>query len=60
VRTLTLRSGIRTRIAERGPLDAPPVVMLHGWGASLYMYRHAFERLPASGLRTIAVDLRGY
>lgn len=60
VRTLSLRSGIRMRVAERGPADAPAVVMLHGWGASLYMYRHGLERLPELGLRTIAIDLRGY
>jgi pimeloyl-ACP methyl ester carboxylesterase len=60
VRTVALRSGIRMRVAERGPADGAPVVMLHGWGASLYMYRHALERLPLLGLRTIAVDLRGY
>jgi len=60
VRTLSLRSGIRMRVAERGPADGPAVLMLHGWGASLYMYRHALERLPELGLRTIAVDLRGY
>lgn len=34
--------------------------MLHGWGASLYMYRHAFARLPRFGVRVIAVDLRGH
>ena len=34
--------------------------MLHGWGASAYMYRHALELLPRRGMRTIAVDLRGY
>jgi pimeloyl-ACP methyl ester carboxylesterase len=60
VRTLSLRSGIRMRVAERGPMDGTRVVMLHGWGASLYMYRQALERLPALGIRAIAVDLRGY
>lgn len=48
------------RVTERGPATAPPIVMLHGWGASLYMYRHALEMLPALGSRSIAVDLRGY
>ena len=60
VRTLTLRTGIQMRIAEHGPLHGPTVVMLHGWGALLYMYRHALDRLPAAGFRTVAVDLRGY
>jgi len=48
------------RIAESGPSDGRPVVMLHGWGASLYMFRHALDRFPRAGIRAIAVDLRGY
>jgi len=60
VRTVMLRSGVRLRVAESGPAGGAPVVMLHGWGASLYMYRHALERFPVAGIRTIAVDLRGY
>ncbi len=60
VRTIALRSGVRLRIAESGPSDGRPVVMLHGWGASLYMFRHALDRFPRAGIRAIAVDLRGY
>jgi pimeloyl-ACP methyl ester carboxylesterase len=48
------------RVAERGADDASPVVMLHGWGASLYTFRHAFSLLPPLGFRVSAVDLRGY
>ncbi len=48
------------RIAEAGPADGTPTLLLHGWGGSLYMYRHALERLPMYGIRAIAVDLRGY
>lgn len=59
-RTLTLATGVRVRIAESGPRDGPPLVCLHGWAGSLYMYRHALELLPAHGVRVIAVDLRGY
>ena len=60
VRYLQLSTGVRLRVVESGPADGQPVVMLHGWCASAYMYRHAFERLPPAGLRAIAVDLRGY
>src|SRR5678816_822169 len=60
VRTVALKSGVRLRVAESGPSDGRPVVMLHGWGASLYMYRHALDRFPRAGIRGIAVDLRGY
>jgi pimeloyl-ACP methyl ester carboxylesterase len=59
-RFITLSTGLTVRVAESGPSDGKPAVMLHGWGGSLYMYRHGLERLPAFGVRTIAVDLRGY
>ncbi|HEY4307280.1 MAG TPA: alpha/beta hydrolase [Gemmatimonadaceae bacterium] len=55
-----LPSGIRLRVAEAGPRDGRPVVLIHGWGASMYMYRHALDALPRLGMRTIAVDLRGF
>lgn len=57
---VTLPTGVRLRVVESGPSDGPPVLMLHGWGASLYMFRHAVALLPAQGFRAIAVDLRGY
>lgn len=59
-RTLMLASGIRVRIAESGPADGPPVVMLPGWGGALYMYRHGFDALARRGCRVIAMDLRGF
>jgi pimeloyl-ACP methyl ester carboxylesterase len=58
-RFLSLPTGVTLRVAERGPRDGIPVVMLPGWGTPLYTYRHALERLPAHGARAIAVDLRG-
>jgi pimeloyl-ACP methyl ester carboxylesterase len=60
VRMIDLPTGVRVRVAERGPDRGMPVVMLHGWGASLYTFRHAFESLPARGIRVIAPDLRGF
>ena len=59
-RFVQLPSGIRLRVAESGPPDGSPVLLLHGWGGTLYMYRHAFDLLPRLGLRTIAIDLRGF
>jgi pimeloyl-ACP methyl ester carboxylesterase len=55
-----MASGISLRVAESGAADASPIVMLHGWGASLYTFRHALSILPARGFRVIAVDMRGY
>ena len=59
-RYVKLSTGVRLRVVESGPQSGRPVVMLHGWGASAYMYRQALTLLPARGLRAIAVDLRGY
>jgi pimeloyl-ACP methyl ester carboxylesterase len=59
-RTIRLSSGVHVRVSESGPRHGPPVLMLHGWGASLFMFRHALALLPAHGFRAIAVDLRGY
>jgi pimeloyl-ACP methyl ester carboxylesterase len=59
-RSISLANGMCLRIAESGAPDANPIVMLHGWGASLYAFRHALSILPARGFRVIAVDLRGY
>ena len=60
VRYIELSSGVRARVAIAGPDDGVPVLLLHGWAASLYLFRHGLERLPAYGVRAIAVDLRGF
>ena len=59
-RHVTLAGGLRLRLAEAGDPAAPPVLLLHGWGASLYMWRGWFAPLAAAGLRPIAVDLPGH
>ena len=59
-RMVTLRSGFVLRVAESGAADAPPVLLLHGWGASIYMWRAWFAPLAEMGYRAIAVDLPGH
>jgi len=59
-RFVELPSGIRLRFAESGPPDGDAVLLLHGWGGTLYMYRHAFDALPRLGMRAMAIDLRGF
>src|SRR5512146_2730735 len=59
-RILSLRSGLRVRLLESGPADGPTALLLHGWGACSYSFRHALELLPNHGIRTIAADLRGF
>ncbi len=60
VRSATLPDGTRFRIAEAGEADAPPVVLVHGWGASLYMWRAWFEPMARAGWRVVAMDLPGH
>jgi pimeloyl-ACP methyl ester carboxylesterase len=57
---IALRTGVTVRVLSSGPPTGPVVLMLHGWGAWGYTFRHGLELLPRRGLRTIAVDLRGF
>ena len=50
--------GIRLHVAEGGPADAPPVVLLHGWPQHWFMWRHVIPHLIADH-RLIVPDLRG-
>jgi pimeloyl-ACP methyl ester carboxylesterase len=59
-RMIELSTGVRVRVAEAGPVSGPPVVMLHGWAACLYTFRHALDLLPVLGFRVIAADMRGF
>lgn len=60
VEYLVLASGVRLRVVESGPGDGAPVVLLHGWGASVYMYRFLLADLAARGFHAIAIDFRGH
>ena len=55
-----LRSGIRVRVVERGDPTSPPIVLIHGWGCSVYVFRNNMPALAESGLRAIAIDLKGH
>lgn len=60
VRRATLSDGVALRVAEAGPTTGTPVLLLHGWGASVYMWREWFAPLAAAGRRVIAIDLPGH
>jgi pimeloyl-ACP methyl ester carboxylesterase len=59
-RRVSLGNGTSLRVAEAGDPSAPPVLLLHGWGASIYMWRAWFAPLAAAGRRAVAVDLPGH
>jgi pimeloyl-ACP methyl ester carboxylesterase len=55
-----LRSGLKVRVVERGDPESPPVVLVHGWGCSVYVFRLNMPALAEAGFRVIAVDLKGH
>jgi pimeloyl-ACP methyl ester carboxylesterase len=59
-RHLSLSSGVRVRIVEGGVTSGPPIVFVPGWGASAYMFRHAFDELVPLGMRLIVIEQRGF
>jgi pimeloyl-ACP methyl ester carboxylesterase len=52
--------GTRLRIIDAGPRGGVPVVFIHGFGASLYSWRHTLPPVVAAGYRAIAFDNRGF
>jgi pimeloyl-ACP methyl ester carboxylesterase len=59
-RQVVTASGLRVRVAQCGDSHAAPLLMLHGWGCSLYAFRFLFEPLAAIGYRAVASDLKGH
>ena len=59
-RRVSLPDGLTLRVAESGAAGATPILLLHGWGASVYMWRDWLAPLAAAGLRAIAIDLPGH
>src|SRR6202521_2770988 len=55
-----LRSGLKVRVVERGDPESPPVVLVHGLGCSVYVFRRNMPALADGGFRVIAVDLKGH
>ncbi len=60
VRFVTLVTQTRVRVLESGSAGDLDVLMLHGWVASAYSFRHQLRSLPSVGARCLAVDLRGF
>lgn len=59
-RYVTLESGLVLHVAESGERGNEPVLLIHGWGASIFMWRGWFAPLAAAGRHVIAIDLPGH
>jgi pimeloyl-ACP methyl ester carboxylesterase len=57
---VTGSSGVRLAVRTAGPVDAPPVVFLHGWAQSSRAWSHQLTGRLADAYRLIAADLRGH
>jgi pimeloyl-ACP methyl ester carboxylesterase len=51
-------AGTRLRLIDTG--TGPAVVFLHGFGASIYSWRHQLEPVLQAGHRVVAYDNRGF
>lgn len=54
------REGLVLDVLDSGPLDGPPVVLLHGFPQRAASWAAVSTRLHEAGLRTLALDQRGY
>ena len=60
-RTTTMRRGTLTfDVHDDGPADGPPVVLLHGFPEDSTCWSRVAPLLHDRGLRTVALDQRGY
>jgi len=43
-----------------GPIDGPPIILVHGWPEIAYSWKNTVPALVKAGFRVIAYDLRGF
>ncbi|MGH7655890.1 MAG: alpha/beta fold hydrolase, partial [Gemmatimonadaceae bacterium] len=59
-RRVTLAGGLGLRVLEAGPPDGTPLLLLHGWAISAYLWRHNIAALAGAGYHLLAPDLPGH
>ena len=57
---MTIANGLGLRVLESGPAGGAPLVLIHGWAISAYLWRHNIAALAGAGFRVHAVDLPGH
>jgi pimeloyl-ACP methyl ester carboxylesterase len=60
VRTVELATGVRVRVLEAGSKEGDPLVLVHGWAVTSYLWRRNILALARGGRRVIAMDLPGH
>lgn len=51
---------VELAVTEAGPVDGPPVLLLHGFPDNRHLWSHQVQALAAAGHRVLAPDLRGF
>src|SRR5581483_1936567 len=51
---------LKVAYAEAGPVDGPPVILLHGWPYDIHSFVDVAPLLAAAGFRVLVPFLRGY
>jgi len=59
-RQVSIGGGNSLRAIESGPPGGPAVVLVHGWGASVYSFAEMLPALASAGYRAVAIDLPGH
>ena len=59
-RRVQIGNGLALRVLESGPLHGHLVVLVHGWGGSVYSYDATIPALASAGHRVVAIDLPGH
>ena len=59
-RMLELGSGMRVRIVEAGEARSPAIVLVPGWGCSVWIFHANVRALARDGFRVIAIDPKGH
>ncbi len=58
-RFVDVGGGVVIHVAEAGPADGPPVMLVHGFPQPWWEWRHLVGPLAADGYRVLCPDLRG-
>ena len=58
--TITGNDGVKLHVEDRGPADAPAIVLLHGFGQCAYSWKRQFGGALEERFRLITPDLRGH
>jgi len=53
-------NGLQMHYLDEGPINARPVLLLHGVPTWSYLYRHMIQRIAGAGNRVLAPDLIGF